>query len=159
MRIVEGFVCLVTRPEARAFFGRNLGNGPNSYANFESNGFTTFDLLSEAKMARDELLKLPDTQHVTIHKIKMEIAESAVECKELRHSKHLEVIAYLEMGPVLLGRSVPGKRGLGYIPGVMLADAPHAVFRRYSAVLDTLHQVHRQGASDATLTTFEIETC
>jgi len=159
MRKVEGFVCLVTSVHAKAFFGRNIHNGLKYYQNFESNGLVPFDFLLEAELAQEELLQLRHTQSVTIHKIRMEMTENVTEFEQLKNKKNLAVVACLEDGVTLLGRRVTGKGHIGHIPGTILADSIYAVFRQYSSALRTVEEVVRQGASNALLTTFEIETC
>jgi hypothetical protein len=167
MRKIEGFVCTVrfTQPRTQELlFGPNTGGSEFNHQKFTTNELTPFDSQEcaveglEGLRIRKNLLGYTRLGLATLN---MELTSSDNEWDILKGHNNYIVVAGVDGGYILLGKSVEGVPGVAHAPVSDLERNGFKTIRDFDFLTDSwgiVSEVRRQGRPyTSQIATFELK--
>lgn len=159
MRNIQGFICIAAttyHKDQFILFGKNMSQRKQLYQNFETNDFTPFNTVSEAKSASEQILQINHIKKVDIAGIKMQIAENEKEIYEFKNKKNLVVVKITEcQDKELYGKLVEDHAT--YLAASLFVLNGLISFDSFNIAIQSIREINRQAQSPATIGSLEIK--
>lgn len=176
MKTVEGYLASITTEERYfndydlevcdeeyhrvRWYGKGSRSGHN-WENFITNNLQTFTL-DEAQGILPRLIDVYSAMQEKvinsgIANVKLEISETLDEIYSMEGRDKLIVLGYGEMEVSFLGKGIPCRPRLGYIPGSYIWDNNLTSFDNYESAMYCLGELGRQGGMKARLANLEYQ--